>query len=99
MSGSTLQSSRMFGRISADEGGERPDAGPEVSLSFDGAAELLRAWREGLTPDPDLTVSAWADAHRVLSPRGSSEAGRWRTSRTPYLRAIMDALSPRLPYQ
>jgi hypothetical protein len=67
--------------------------------AFDGAAELLRAWREGLQPDPDLTVSAWADAHRILSPRGSSEAGRWRTSRTPYLREIMDALSPRHPAQ
>ena len=62
--------------------------------AFDGAAELLRAWCDGLTPDPDLTVSAWADVLRILSPRGSSEAGRWRTSRTPYLRAIME-----MPYQ
>jgi phage terminase large subunit GpA-like protein len=71
----------MFGRTSADERGERLDADPEVPLSFDGVEDLLRAWAAGLTPDPDLTVSAWADRHRVLSPRGSSEAGRWRTSR------------------
>ncbi|MFM2007582.1 MAG: hypothetical protein RLZZ09_3237, partial [Pseudomonadota bacterium] len=31
---------------------------------FDGALEIERAWREGLTPDPILTVSAWADQHR-----------------------------------
>ncbi len=64
-------------------------------MPFDGAADLLRAWAAGLTPDPDLTVSVWADRHRVLSPRGASEAEPWRTSRTPYLRDIMDALNPR----
>ena len=73
--------------------------GEEVSFAFDGAADLWRAWAAGLTPDPDLTVSAWADKHRVLSPRGASEAEPWRTSRTPYLRDIMDALSPRHPAQ
>ena len=72
---------------------------PEVSFGFDGAHDLLRAWAAGLTPDPDLTVSMWADRHRILSPRGASEAGPWRTSRTPYLREIMDALSPRHPAQ
>jgi phage terminase large subunit GpA-like protein len=46
-----------------------------------------------LRPPPQLTVSAWADRHRVLSSRASSEPGPWRTSRTPYLREIMDALS------
>jgi phage terminase large subunit GpA-like protein len=52
------------------------------------------AWRDGLTPDPALTVSEWADRHRFLSPRASAEPGRYRTDRTPYMRAIMDALSP-----
>jgi phage terminase large subunit GpA-like protein len=33
----------------------------------------------------------------VLSSRGASEAGPWRTSRTPCLRGIMDALSPSHP--
>jgi phage terminase large subunit GpA len=75
------------------------DGGPHVDLGFDGAEDMLRAWRDGLTPDPDLTVSAWADRHRVLSSRGASEAGPWRTSRTPYLREIMDALSPSHPCQ
>ncbi len=46
-----------------------------------------------LRPPPQLTVSQWADQHRVLSTRASSEPGPWRTSRTPYLRDIMDALS------
>jgi phage terminase large subunit GpA-like protein len=34
-----------------------------------------------------------------VEPAGANEAGRWRTSRTPYLREIMDALSPAHPAQ
>jgi len=48
---------------------------------------------EGFTPDPILTVSEWADTHRILSQKSSSEPGQWRTSRTPYLKEIMDCLS------
>lgn len=48
-------------------------------------------------PDPLLTVSEWADQHRVLSAKGASEPGRWRTARTPFLRKIMDALSASSP--
>jgi phage terminase large subunit GpA-like protein len=66
---------------------------------YDGADAIERAWRDGLTPDPLLTVSEWADRHRVLSQRASSEPGRWRTERTPYLKEIMDCLSPSSPYQ
>jgi phage terminase large subunit GpA-like protein len=66
-------------------------------LSFEGADELGQVWRDGLRPDPLLTVSQWADAHRFLSPRASAEPGRYRTDRTPYMRAIMDALSPSHP--
>ncbi len=62
--------------------------------SYDGCAEIERAWRDGLTPDPLLTVSDWADQYRVLSGKSASEPGRWRTSRTPYLKEVMDCLSP-----
>jgi len=54
-------------------------------------------FREALKPDPILTVSQWADQHRILSKKASSEAGRWNTDRTPYLREIMDVLSPTHP--
>ena len=40
-------------------------------------------------PPEDLTVDEWADKYRILSAEASAEAGRWRTSRTPYLREIM----------
>ncbi len=68
-------------------------------LDYEGAAEIERAWREGLTPDPLLSVSEWSDRHRMLSSKASAEPGRWRTSRTPYLKAIMDCLSPTSPIE
>lgn len=59
-----------------------------------GEISQVEAWfRDALKPDPVLTVSQWADAHRMLSKKSSSEAGKWDTSRTPYLREIMDTLS------
>ncbi len=69
------------------------------AFEFDGAAEILRAWGAGLTPDADLTVSEWADRHRMLSGRASAEPGRYRTARTPYMGEIMDRLSPGDPTQ
>lgn len=66
---------------------------------FPGADAILRAWRDGMRPDPMFTVSEWADRHRMLSSRGSAEPGRWRTERTPYLAEVMDVLSPSHPAQ
>lgn len=45
-------------------------------------------------PSPDITVSQWADESRRLSSSSAAERGEWRTGRTPYVCAIMDALSP-----
>jgi len=53
----------------------------------------------GARPDPLLTVSEWADQYRVLSTRASAEPGPWRTERTPYLKEIMDCLSPSSPVE
>ncbi|WP_412058236.1 phage terminase large subunit family protein [Bartonella sp. DGB2] len=55
--------------------------------------KLWAAFKEGFRSDPAYTVSQWADVHRYLSTQASAEAGLWRTSRTPYLREIMDNLS------
>ena len=40
-----------------------------------------------------LTVSRWADKNRWLSSKQGGEPGKWRTSRNPMLREIMDNLS------
>lgn len=48
---------------------------------------------------PDMTVSEWADAYRMLSPESSAEPGRWRTDRAPYQKEIMDALADERCYK
>ena len=48
----------------------------------------------GFKPDPRLTVTEWSDTYRVLTSESSAEAGLWRTDRTPYLREIMNEMSP-----
>src|SRR5580658_1053070 len=53
----------------------------------------------GARPDPLLTISQWADKYRTLSQRASAEPGQWRTERTPYLKEIMDCLSPSSPIE
>lgn len=59
----------------------------------DAQVEAINAFWDGLEPEPMVLVSEWSDEHRMLSQKSSAEPGRWRTARTPYLRAIMDALS------
>jgi len=61
--------------------------------------DFLKSFERGIKPDSVISVSDWADANRVLSRTASSEPGRFRTSRTPYLKEIMDALSPSSPYE
>lgn len=56
--------------------------------------ELLEAFAEGFAPDPYLTITEWADKYRQLPRGASSEAGQYSSERMPYLREIMDELSP-----
>ncbi len=67
-----------------------------AALAFDVYRD---AWRAAFKPEPMLTVSEWAERSRVLSSRASAEPGPWRISRTPYLKEIMDALSPSSPIE
>lgn len=48
---------------------------------------------KGLKPLPKTSVSTWADDYRILSSGISAEPGRWKTSRAPYQREIMDAFT------
>lgn len=52
-------------------------------------AVFARTFREASR----LTVSEWAECHRVLSKETSAEPGPWRNGRVPYLVEIMDSLS------
>lgn len=50
------------------------------------------AAQEWVLPEK-ITVSVWADRYRRLDVKTSAEPGQWSTSRTPYLRGIMDAFT------
>lgn len=62
-----------------------------------GITHCLERLARAVKPRDRLTVSDWADRHRVLSSKQSGERGRWRTSRNPILREIMDSLSAASP--
>lgn len=59
------------------------------------AADVVRpAFARGLLPDPNMTVDAWADRYMIIPKEsGANESGKYRTSRTPHARAVMEALS------
>jgi len=65
----------------------------------DGFEVSQRACRAGARPDPKLRISEWADQYRIMTTRSSPEPGLWRTSRTPFLRDIMDALMADSPWE
>lgn len=54
--------------------------------------------REGLRPPPKLKVWEWADIHRQLPPT-SAEQGKYRSSRVPYWREVVEFFDPECPYQ
>ena len=54
--------------------------------------------KSAFTPDEDITIWEWADRFRIMPP-GSPVPGPWRTDLTPYLREIMQKLSPQDPCQ
>ena len=72
---------------------------PDIATRPSGRALFLGAMSQACRPRQRLTVSQWADAHRVLSSKGSGEPGQWKTSRTPYLREVMDCLSSSSPVE
>ena len=49
---------------------------------------LFNKLKKAFQTPPDMTVSEWADAYRMLSPEASAEPGKWRTDRAPYQKDI-----------
>ena len=67
-----------------------------MPTTLDDASCVVAAFNAGLRPDPAQSIAEWADTHMQL-PSWAAEPGQWRTSRTPYLREIMECLSPLHP--
>ena len=61
------------------------------------ANPVLIGTQNGFRPDPRLSVTEWSDRYRILTSESSAEAGLWRTDRVPYLKEIMDVMSPTSP--
>lgn len=57
-------------------------------------ADCSTAFFDAIRPERRLKVSEWSDKYRILQSKASAEPGKWSTERTPYLREIMDELSP-----
>lgn len=57
------------------------------------AADCLAWFQAAAAPRRSLSVSEWADQHRILTGKQAGEPGRWRTARNPILREIMDCCS------
>jgi phage terminase large subunit GpA-like protein len=63
-----------------------------------GHALAYKAFAAGLEPDPDMPVDVWSDTYMVIpKDSGANEYGKYRTSRTPHARMIMQCLSDNHP--
>ena len=71
----------------------------ETSPTSKGHDVFLSGWFDGWRPSERLLVSDWADKYRILPPKASAEPGEWRTDRVPYIKEILDQLSPQSPAQ
>ena len=56
-------------------------------------AKLFNGLVKQLKPPPEITLSQWADQFRFLPSEAAAEPGRWRTSRAPYQKEIMNAIT------
>ena len=57
-------------------------------------AQIWDSFRDSIKPPERLDLDEWADRNYILPRQTSSEHGQWKTSRFPFLRRPMKALSP-----
>jgi phage terminase large subunit GpA-like protein len=57
------------------------------------ARQVMRRVRRNWAAPPRMTVTEWADARRFLSSENCAEHGKYKSSRAPYQRGPMDAIS------
>lgn len=56
-------------------------------------AAVLRGLARAYMPPPKTSVSVWADTFRFLSPEAAALPGKWKTSKEPMAKGVMDAFS------
>lgn len=77
-------------RVSKDAAKPEKKAIPKIATNLQ---SVIKHTFASFKAPENLTVSQWADRYRRLSPENSAEAGSWKTSRTPYLKEIMNAFT------
>lgn len=60
---------------------------------------LIKGFLQGFVVPTRLTVTEWADEFRMLPSKGAAAPGKYRSSRTPYMRDPMDCLSVTSPVE
>jgi phage terminase large subunit GpA-like protein len=65
-----------------------------VSDLADGAAVVRSTFMAGLMPDPIISVAEWAEKNRLLPTKTSAIGGQYRIEKTPWVREILEKLSP-----
>lgn len=72
-----------------------PEA-PNPKLSQDEVLrQLMRTVMKKMAPPPKMSVAKWAETHRQLSKTTSALPGRFRLTRTPFLRGILEVINDR----
>lgn len=56
-------------------------------------AAIQRGNARAYMPPPKTSVSKWADTFRFLSPEAAALPGKWKTSREPMAKGVLDAFS------
>ena len=70
----------------------------EPQIIIPKGSDIFRAgFREGVQPIPDQLPWQWADDNVWLAGEAAAEPGRYRSSRTPYVREILEELGPKSP--
>ena len=62
----------------------------EKKKSFD---LIKKAFKNCLKPREMLDIATWADKYRKLSSESSPKEGDWKTSKTPYMKAIFESVT------
>jgi len=59
--------------------------------------DLLEKAKQGIAPDPYITVDEWAETYRYLGPEETASPGPYRFAKIEYAREITRVLSPQDP--
>jgi phage terminase large subunit GpA-like protein len=55
---------------------------------------ITEAFTKNIRPSEKLDINQWADKYRILPQETSSEFGKWRTNRFPFIRRFQFCMSP-----